>query len=492
MVSEAYDVVVVGGGTSGSVVASRLANSGATVCLMEAGPSDRPEPVVADIRNWLSVLGGPLDYSVRIDEPFSRLSYSQGRLLGGSSSLNNVWAFETPRWDLDRWVGEGMSPDMARSLDATRSRVRTALRAAPVDPGHPASKAFLEAAHERGLPRLALGGQEVGPGAGWVRLAASGTSRRSAATAYLHEAPSDNLTLRTDTIVDRILVDASGRVEGVVTSNGPVKAVQVVLCAGALNTPAVVMRSGIGPHGHLSDLGIPVVVDQPNVGCHLQDHPLIGVTWKARRPEPTIHSHGWEVAAFTSGMATEEELDSCVLFSTMASPFGLSPDAKERVGGGYTMATYLARPRSRGRVRLNSADPVDLPRVSAPFLSDTDGADRRALARAIDYLRSIAASPALAPWLAEEVEPGPAMTDDRLQDYLTAALGTMFHPTSTCRMGTDPRDSVVDERFTVWGFDGLRICDASVLPSVPTVPPYLTCLMFGEHCSDVMINDARK
>lgn len=490
--SEAHDVVVVGGGTSGSVVASRLAHAGATVCLMEAGPSDRSKPVVADIRNWLSVLGGPLDYCVMLEEPFSRLSYSQGRLLGGSSSLNNVWAFETPRWDLDRWVGEGMSPDMARCLEGTRTRVRTAMGATPVDPGHPASVAFLDAVHDCGLPRIELGRQKIGPGAGWVRLAARGTSRRSAATAYLHEASSHNLTVRTDTIVDRILVDASGRVEGVLTSNGPVKAGQVVLCAGALNTPAALMRSGIGPRDHLSYLGIPVVVDQPNVGAHLQDHPLIGVTWKARRPEPTTHSHGWEVAGFTSGMATEEELDSCVLFSTTASPFGLSPDAEELVGGGYTMAAYLARPRSRGRVRLKSADPVDHPRVSAPFLSDTDGADSRALARAIDYLRSIAASPALAPWLAEEVEPGPAVTDERLQDYLTAALGTMFHPTSTCRMGMDPRDSVVDERFTVWGIEGLRICDASVLPSVPTVPPYLTCLMFGEHCSDVMINDARK
>lgn len=492
MMSEAHDVVVVGGGTSGSVVASRLAQAGATICLMEAGPSDRSEPVVADVRNWLSVLGGPLDYCLTIEEPFSRLSYSQGRLLGGSSSLNNVWAFETPQFDLERWVAEGMSPDMARSLEGTRIRVRTAMRASPVDPGHPASAAFLEAVHECGLPRIELGRQEIGPGAGWVRLAAQGTFRRSAATAYLHEASSDNLTVRTDTIVDRILVDAAGRVEGVLTSTGPVQAGQVVLCAGALNTPAVLMRSGIGPRDHLSDLGIPVAVDQPNVGAHLQDHPLIGVTWKARRPEPTIHSHGWEVAAFTSGVATAEDFDSCVLFSTTASPFGLSPDAEELVGGCYTMAAYLARPRSRGRVWLNSADPVDLPRVSAPFLSDADDADRRALARTIDYLRSIAASPALAPWLAEEVDPGPAVTDDRLQDYLTAALGTMFHPTSTCRMGLDPRDSVVDERFTVWGIEGLRICDASVLPSVPTVPPYLTCLMFGEHCSDVMINDARK
>lgn len=490
--SEAFDVIVVGGGAAGCVVASRLAKAGATVCLMEAGPSDQSEPLVADIRNWLSVLGGPLDYSVPIDEPFSRLCYSAGRLLGGSSSLNNVWAFETPTWDLARWVAEGLLPGVADALEGTRSRVRAAMRARAVECGHPASEAFLEAVHQCGIPRAELGKETVSAGAGWVPLAARGTSRRSAATAYLHEALPETLMLKTNTPVNRVLVGASGRVDGVVTSTGPVRARQVVVCSGALNTPAVMMRSGIGPREHLSRLGVPVVLDQPNVGAHLQDHPLLGVTWRARRTEPTLRSHGWEVAAFTSGIATGHELDTCLLFSTTASPFGMSADAEEFGGGGYTLAAYLARPESRGSVRLRSTDPAEPPLALAPFLSDPGGADRRALAGAIDYLRAIAESPALGPWLAEEVEPGGSVTDERLQDYVTQALGTMFHPTSTCRMGTDARDSVVGDDFAVWGIDGLRICDASVLPSVPTVPPYLTCLMFAEHCSDVMIDEARK
>lgn len=487
-----YDVVVVGGGTSGSVVASRLASAGARVCLIEAGPSDLASPVVADIRNWLSVLGGPLDYSVPIGHPATGLSYSAGRVLGGSSSLNNVWAFETPSSDLERWVTEGMSLSTAEGLEATRMRVRAVMGATAVSQPHPASAAFLTGANESGLPQQPLGGKFLAAGAGLVRLTARGTTRRSAATAYLHDVPVSGLDVVVDARVDRVLVGPGGAVEGVATDRGPVRASRVVLSAGALHSPTMLMRSGIGPSAHLSEHGIPVLVDQSNVGLHLQDHPLTGATWEARRVLPTVHSHGWEAAGFTSGAVTGEDLDACLLFSTMASPFGLPADADELAGGGYTLAAYLARPASRGTVRMRSADPASAPVVRAPFLTDPEGLDRAALVKAIRVLRDLARTPALRPWLGDEIEPGPIVTDERVGDYVSATLGTMFHPTSTCRMGADPASSVVDEDYNVWGVSGLRICDASILPSVPTVPPYLTCLMFAERCSDVMIDDARK
>ena len=489
---EEYDVVVVGGGTSGSVVASRLANAGARVCLIEAGPSDLATPVVADIRNWLSVLGGPLDYAVPIDEPASAASYSAGRVLGGSSSLNNVWAFETPSTDLDRWVAEGLSRRTSEGLESTRPRVRAVMGASPVTDPHPASVAFLAGASQRGLPLRTLGGESLATGAGLVRLTARGTTRRSASTAYLHDVPVPGLDVVVDARVNRMLIGPGGAVEGVETDRGAVRADRVVLSAGALHSPTMLMRSGIGPAAHLSEHGIPVLVDQTNVGLHLQDHPLTGATWRARRAEPTVHSHGWETAAFTSGAITGEDLDACVLFSTMPSPFGLPADAHELAEGGYTLAAYLARPASRGTVRLRSADPASAPVVRAPFLNDPEGRDRAALVKAISVLRDLARSPALQPWLDEEVEPGPAAADERLEEYVSGTLGTMFHPTSTCRMGSEPEGSVVDEDYNVWGVSGLRVCDASVLPSVPTVPPYLTCLMFAERCSDVMIDDARK
>ena len=492
MATETYDVVVVGGGTAGCVVAARLSDAGALVCLIEAGPSDLANPVVSDIRNWLTVLGGPLDYSVPMNEPHARLSYSVGRLLGGSSSLNNSWAFETPRWDIDRWKAGGMSTVMADSLESTRLRVRAAIDAVAVENGHPASEAFLRGMNEYGFEPADLGRESLRQGAGWVRLAADGTLRRSAATVYLHDAPREGMTVMVGTRVDHVLIGANGKAQGVLTEHGPVLACQVVLCAGALQTPALVMRSGVGPATHLSELGIEVRCDQPNVGRHLQDHPLTGVTWRARQSEPTIHSHGWEAAAFTSGALTSEQYDSCILFSTMPSPFGIPADSAGLAGGGYTLAAYLARPSSRGSVRLRSSDPAAAPVVSAPFLTDAAGADRAAMARAVTVLRAIARTPALNPWLGAEVEPGARITGDGIAEYVSATLGTMFHPTSSCRMGSDAADSVVDEDFRVWGIDGLRICDASVLPSIPTVPPYLTCLMFAERCSEVMTDDERK
>lgn len=487
-----YDVVVVGGGTSGTVIASRLARAGARVCLLEAGPSDLATPVVADIRNWLSVLGGPLDYSVPVDEPHTNVRYSAGRVLGGSSSLNNVWAFETPKSDLARWVTEGLSEPTAKELEATRERVREAMDASPVAHPHPASAAFLGAAVQMGLPRVSLGGQSLVPGAGWVSLTARGTVRRSAAKAYLHDQKFDALDVLPDVRVDRLLIAGGGKVVGVETDRGPVQADQVVVCAGALHTPTLLLRSGIGPAEHLTEHGIPVSFDQPNVGLHLQDHPLTGVTWRAKKTEPTTTSHGWEAAGFTSGALTNEDLDACVLFSTMPSPFGRPADSPEFDHGGYTLAAYLARPASRGSVRLRSTDPTAPPVVAAPFLTDPEGCDLAALSRAVPFLRDLSRATALRPWLGEEVEPGPGVAAERIDEYVSATLGTMFHPTSTCRMGASEADSVVDEDYRVWGVTGLRLCDASVLPSVPTVPPYLTCLMFAERCSDVIAADARE
>lgn len=487
-----YDVLVVGGGTSGAVIASRLARAGARVGLLEAGPSDLTTPVVADIRNWLSVLGGSLDYSIPIDQPGTNMRYSAGRVLGGSSSLNNVWAFETPMFDLTRWVAEGLSASTAEALEATRLRVRETMDASPVAHPHPASAAFLGAAGQMGLPQVSLGGRSLSPGAGWVRLTARGTVRRSAAQAYLHDHKIEALEILPDVRVDRLVIDASGTVRGVETNLGTVHADQVVVCTGALHTPTLLMRSGIGPAEHLSEHGITLRVDQPNVGQHLQDHPLTGVTWRARKTEPTTASHGWEAAGFTSRAVTNEDLDTCILFSTMPSPFGMPADSPAFDEGGYTLAAYLARPESRGTVRLRSADPSALPVVEAPFLTDHEGHDLTALGKAVSVLRDLSRSEELEPWLGEEVEPGPGVKDARIDEYVSATLGTMFHSTSTCRMGASDRDSVVDENHRVWGVNGLRICDASVLPSVPTVPPYLTCLMFAERCSDVMTAEARK
>lgn len=492
MTDSSYDVVVVGGGTAGSVVASRLASSGAEVCLIEEGPSDRAHPEVSDVRNWLSVLGGALDRALPMAPPYSHQAYSTGRVLGGSSSLNNVWAFETPDWDLHRWVADGMSHEQAGSLAGVRPRVRTSMGAVPIADGHPASAAFLEALAETGFGPTDLGHEDLVDGAGWVRMTARGTTRRSAATAYLHERPAERLTVVVDTPVRHVLIGANGRVQGVVTDRETIRTSQVVVCAGSLSTPGLLIRSGIGAADALSRLGAPVRVDQPHVGRHLQDHPLTGVTYRAGTFEPTTRSHGWETAAFAPSAVTGEEHAFCLLFSTTPSPFGMSAESPHLAGGGYTLAAYLSRPRSRGSVRLASTDPADAPLVTAPLLTDPEGLDRAALVEVTELLREIGDKPALARWLADEVEPGRQIAGDDLAPFIGATLGTMFHPTSTCRMGTDPAESVVSEEFSVWGVEGLRVCDASVIPAVPTVPPYLTCVMLAERCSDVMIDDARR
>ncbi len=490
-IDRSFDVVVVGGGTSGSVVATRLALAGADVCLVEAGSSDLDYPEVGDIRNWLNVLGSDLDFGIRLASPHEELAYSAGRLLGGSSSLNNVWAFETPECDLRRWVSEGMSSAAANELDSTRFLVRSALAARPVDVGHPASQAFLEASRQAGMSDSLWGFSELSAGAGWVRLAAKGVSRRSSATAYLHEMPSDRLTLALNTTVIEILFDSRGNAEGVLTTRGAIRAPQVVVCLGALHSPLLMMRSGIGPGSHLRSFGIPVRADRDSVGENLQDHPLTGVTWSGKRSEATDQSHGWETAVFSSGEVSDEELDACVLFSTVPAPFADSTSNRlSQNSVAYTMAMYLCRPKSRGRVRLRTADPSAPPIVNAPLLNDPERADLSSMVRGIELIRRIAAQPAFSEWLGTEVEPGERVIGPELATFIARNVSTMFHPTSTCRMGQDD-DAVVDEDFRVRGIGGVRIVDASVLPSIPTVPPYLSCVMFAERCAELMIRDSR-
>lgn len=489
--SRSFDIVVVGGGTSGSVVATRLAHAGADVCLVEAGSSDLDFPEVGDIRNWLEVLGSDLDYGIRLEPPHDHLTYSAGRLLGGSSSLNNVWAFETPEWDLRRWVSEGISQATANSLDATRFLARSAIAATPVELGHPASDAFLEASRQAGMSDSLLGNAELSAGAGWVRLAAEGVSRRSSATAYLHEMPSENLTLQLNTTVLELLIDSQGNAEGVMTTRGAIRGAQVVVCLGALHSPALMMRSGIGPESHLKSCGIQVRANRRSVGENLQDHPLTGITWSGERGEPTVRSHGWETAAFTSHEVADEELDACLLFSTVPSLFtDPASSSFPPHSAAYTLGLYLSRPKSRGQVRLRSADPTAPPVVHAPLLTDPEGADLASMVRGIELIRRMATQPALAEWLDTEIEPGAVVNGPELADYLSRNVSTMFHPTSTCRMGQDD-DAVVDEDFKVRGIGGVRIVDASILPSIPTVPPYLSCVMFAERCAELMIHDGR-
>lgn len=478
------DVVVVGGGTTGIVIAARLAEAGVDVVLLEEGPSDRDVAESSDLSGWKSLLGSSADYSFTVEEPHDRIAYSAGRLLGGSSAINNAWTFSTLDADLTRWSADGLSgwgpQDIARALQRAWAKVAPS----PVSAPHPASEAFLAAAAAWGMPAVGLGGSRMTAGAGLVPLGAHGALRRTVAAPYLHDVGDVRCRPRTMTGVraERILIDSRGRAIGVETTAGSVRSEQVVVAAGAVGSPWLLMRSGIGDGDELRNAGIRVTHHLPDVGRHLQDHPLTGVSWDASQTAGPPLTHSWETAAFLSRAVSDEELDLCLLFSTSREHF-----ARPSRGDGYTIGAYLCRPRSRGRVLPTGPSSADRPRIQAPLLTD-DGADAAALAKAIGIARELAAQDPLAVWLGIESEPGWDASPDALTAFLCSTTSTMYHLSGTCRMGSGP-GRVVDERLGVDGVPGLRVADASILPLVTSTPPYMTCVMIGERCADFVLEE---
>jgi choline dehydrogenase-like flavoprotein len=490
MMRDAYDYLIVGGGTAGAVVAARLSQrAGVSACLLEAGPPDRGIEAISDMRRWEDLLGSRYDYDFALQaEPDGNphLRLAAGRVLGGSSALNTSFAFMAPDVDLARWEERGAAdwgPDAVRD---SFTRVREALSVEVPEAPSEASRAFVQAAAQAGFPLVEHGGSELREGVGWMPLSSKGVQRRSSAELYLHplSARAPRLALRTDCRVRRILFDDHGAATGVELADGGTVAAreEVIVCCGAINTPKLLMLSGIGPDGEL--------VDRPEVGRNLADHPLAVITWAAARTSPPSELHGWEAGLFARSTPALDEPDLFMMFATAPYDAETRPHGYPAESQGFSIAPFPMRPRSTGSVRLGSDDPDAPPLVRLGHFSDPDGRDAEATSAAIELARSIAAQPALAPWLGAELAPGARVHGDDLERYVRRTSGTMYHPAGTCRMGTDG-DAVVAQDLRVRGVDRLRIADASVLPSLVSVTPYLTCLMIGERCATLVLDSAR-
>jgi choline dehydrogenase-like flavoprotein len=490
---EAYDYVVVGGGTAGAVVAARLCQrSSASVCLLEAGPGGRDVPGIRDMRRWEALLGSEYDFDFAIEPEAggnAQLRYAAGRVLGGSSALNTSFAFVAPDSDLRGWERRGATGWGPEGTREAFARVRRALPAQVTATPHPASRAFLEAAHEAGHPLVEHGGTELRAGAGWMPLSARGTRRTSSADAYLHplarRAP--GLSLRLATPARRIVIDGNGRAVGLEAGDSTIGArEEVIVCCGAINTPKLLMLSGIGPAEELTALGLDVRLDAPEVGRNLADHPLPVVTWAAERSAGPSAVHGWETGVLAASRPGLAEPDLFLMFATAPYDFETRRHGYPTAAEGFSIAPFPMRPRSTGSVRLASADPADAPAIRPGFFSDPEGHDAGTVRAGLELARGIAAQPALRPWLGRELAPGAGVRGDALVPYLRRTAGTMFHPAGSCRMGSDP-SAVVGPDLRVRGLEGLRVADASVFPALVSVTPYLTCLMVGEKCADLVL-----
>jgi choline oxidase len=492
-----FDYVIVGGGTAGCITAARLAeDSGTTVALLESGPSDEGDERVLELRRCVEVMGSELDwdYWVEPQELGNRdVRVNRARVLGGCSSHNAAIAFKAPDHDLRIWEelgAEGWGPEgCAPYFDRVFERVHCEYGC--VD--NEWEQSAVEAAVEAGYARVEMGREDVGEGAGFFLLHKQGTRRTSSSISYLHpldRLPS-NLAVVCDTEAIRLILDDQLAAVGAETTRGPFMARrEVIVAAGVINGPKLLMLSGIGPGSHLQELGIPVRADLP-VGEHLLDHHEGVVQWESTAQVPLESAQDWECGVFAKS-------DPSLAAPDLLMPMGPVPYDLFTVGWGcptaplgraFAMAPHVLRPRSEGWVRLLSPDPADKPLIDPRYHTDPEGHDTRVLLFGMRLARRLATMPSLRDWVKRELAPGSHVADDsdEMIEFMRRTGNTTYHPVGTCRMGAvDDARTVVGPDLCVKGVQRLRVADSSIFPSHTGCNPAVTGMMIGEKAADIV------
>ena len=540
-----YDYIVVGAGSAGAVLASRLSEDPAVrVLLLEAGPKDRSFWIHLPVGYARTMWSERYNWRFSTDpEPNlhgRRIYWPRGKVLGGSSSINGLIYVRGQRADFDGWRDAGCEgwgfddvlPDFIASERNQRGASRWhggdgPLRVSDIGATEPLVEAFIDGVGELGVPRTDDFNGAEQTGAGYYQLTTWKGLRWSTAKGYLRPARRRaNLDVRTGAHAARVLIEGR-RAAGVLWHEAGAERrararAEVLLCAGALQSPQLLQLSGIGPGALLAEHGIDVVRDAPGVGENLQDHLQVRLTYEATVPTTNDRLSSlagraglaWQWLAHRAGpLAVGINQGGC--FCRVLAPDhpaadpadGNRPDVQYHVstlsadvaGGavhpfsGFTLSVCQLRPASRGRVRVRSADPRAAPSMRANYL-DAE-LDRATVVAAVRHARAVAASRAMAPFVRREARPGPAVGDgaEALLEYCRDAGATIFHPAGTARMGPDgDPGAVLDARLRVRGIEALRVVDCSAMPSVPSGNTHAAAVMMGEKAARMIREDARR
>jgi len=527
-----YDYIIIGAGSAGCVLANRLCASGRhRVLLLEAGGEDR--------NPWIHI---PIGYAKLFNNHHYNWMYEtepepeldgrkiyqpRGKVLGGTSSINGLVYIRGQKEDFDHWARMGnagwsfadvlpyfkRSEDQENGADAYHGAGGPLAVSNPREP-HELCEAFIRAGMERGLPRREDFNGADQEGIGYFQTTSRNGRRCSTAVGYLRPARGrKNLHIVTHALAHRIVFEGR-RAAGVeFLHQGRIKLAraggEVVLAAGAINSPQLLELSGCGQAERLNGFGIPVILDAPQVGENLQDHlqvrmvfrckkPItlndqyrnlfrrvgIGLRYAVQRKGPLAVSAGYGTAFFRSDtrIATPDIQIHFIIFSTDRMGQKLHPFP------GFTASVCHLRPESRGTIHLRSADPSQSPSIRVNYLSTDE--DRRAVVDGLKFLRSIMQAPAMLDYASEEIEPGLACASNQdLLAYCRAKGSTIYHPSGTCRMGVDP-GAVVSPDLKVKGLSGLRVADGSIMPQLVSGNTNAAIIMIGEKASDLILGES--
>ena len=528
-----FDYVIVGAGSAGCVLANRLSADGKnSVLLLEAGPKDT--------NLWIHV---PLGYGRLFKEKTVNWMYQtepepglngrsvfqpRGKVLGGSSSINGLLYVRGQHEDYDRWrqhgnLGWGYD-DVLPYFKKAENQQRGAddfhgaggpLPVSDLSHADPLSAAFIAAAAESGIPRNPDFNGATQEGAGFFQTTTRYGRRASTAVAYLRPVRGrKNLRVETSALAQRIVFDGRRAAAVEYRQAGRLRTArarrEILVSSGAYNSPQLLQLSGVGPADLLRKHGINIVLDAPGVGHDLQDHMQVRVVMRCTQPitlNDVVNSParkilaGLRYAAFRTGPLSIAAGTSGAFFKTdprLATPdiqIHFLPFSTDKMGeklhpfSGFTASVCQLRPESRGSLRIGSADPAAAPEIRINYLATET--DRAAFIEGLKILRKILAAPALKPYSVEEVDPGSKVTSDEdLLNFCRRTGSTVYHPTSTCRMGNDPL-AVVDQRLRVRGIEGLRVVDASIMPDLMSGNTNAPTIMIAEKASDMILQDAR-
>lgn len=495
-----FDYIVVGAGTAGCVLGARLSEQrDVRVLVLEAGSPARTRAMTVP-NAWPQNLGSAADWGeyTMPQAATGPVRYPRGRALGGSGAINAMAHVRGHRAVYDSWASSGAAgwgftdllPYFQRTEHAAGRDPALRGTSGPVWVGpavtpHPVARAFMQALAAAGHPvtdDLSGARQE---GACWADLAIHRGERVSPADAYLRpNLDRPNLTVATGCLVTGLLID-HGQCTGVrfIRDGQPEKAQaarEVIMAAGAIGSPQLLLLSGIGPAAELRRLGIEVTADLPGVGANLQDHPLVYTSHAATEPLPVSeYNNGEAYAALRSELAgLWPDLHLFPILLPLAPPRSQPPAA------GFVLCASVMAPDSRGSVTLAAADPLAPPAIDPGFLRDDRDLNR--LETAVTLARDVAASAAFTRLRQAEVWPGPAVRDKAdLRAWIRRSLDSYYHPAGTCRMGTDPA-AVVDPQLRVRGITRLRVADASVMPLIPNAHPNATVLAIAERAATML------